>query len=240
MGPARTRKTLIITIDGPAGAGKSTVAKALASRLNISYLDTGAMYRALTLKALRAQMNLENEGELVKLAQRTKIELSGNPRTGLHVFLDGEDVSEGIRTAEVTNNTFYIARAPQVRAIMVEWQRTIGRTNDVVIEGRDAGTVVFPDASKKFYLDADFEERTRRRLTELQEKGQSVQESTLKEDLRDRDAKDMGRKVGPLKKADDAILIDSTELTVDGVVDKMLEHIGGNCGPADAPARRNR
>lgn len=225
MGKHPSRNSLIITIDGPAGAGKSTVAKALANRLNISYLDTGAMYRALTLRALRTKTNLENEDDLAELARKTKIQLTGNPKSGLHVFVDGEDVSEEIRSMEVTNNTFYIARAAKVRAIMVKLQQEIGQNTDVVIEGRDVGTVVFPQATWKFYLDADFEERARRRIKELEEKGRAVDSATLKEELKDRDAKDMGRKVGPLKKAEDAIVIDSTNLTIDGTVDKMLEYI---------------
>lgn len=215
----------VITIDGPAGAGKSTVAKALAQQLDFSYLDTGAMYRALTLKALRASVPLEDEEALVVLAGKTTIDLKGNPAAGLKVFLDGEDVSEAIRSTEVTNNTFYIARAPKVREIMVQWQRAIGRRSNVVVEGRDIGTVVFPRATHKFYLDADFNERSRRRAQELRDKGQGVDETQLRTDLQERDQKDFSRKVGPLKKADDAVVIDSTHLTVPQVVSRIIEDI---------------
>ena len=218
-------KTVVVTIDGPAGAGKSTVAKQLAKAMSFSYLDTGAMYRALTLKAMREKVNLESEADLVRLAQRTNIHLEGNTQTGLKVFLDGDDVSEAIRSLEVTNNTFYIARAPGVREIMVGWQRAIGQKNNVVVEGRDVGTVVFPTAKHKFYLDADFAERARRRIQELRDKGKGIDETQLKQDLKERDEKDFTRKVGPLKKAADAVVIDSTGLTVDGVVQAILAHI---------------
>lgn len=215
---------ITIAIDGPAGAGKSTVAKALAKRLNISYLDTGAMYRALTVKALRNRVNLENGPALAELAVKTNIELRP-VAGGLNIFLDGEDVSEEIRTVEVTNNTFYIARAPEVREIMVKWQREIGEKQSVVAEGRDIGTVVFPNATKKFYLDADPNERAQRRIKELREKGKTVDENELQRELLERDEKDFTRKVGPLKKADDAIVIDSSGLTAEQSAEKMMEHI---------------
>ncbi len=218
------QKNKIVTIDGPAGAGKSTVAKRLAAELGLSYLDTGAMYRALTLKAIRQGVNLEDEDILVSLAQETNLDLDNDP-SGIKVFLDGEDVSEEIRTIEVTNKTFYVARAPRVRAVMVEWQRAIGEKKGAVIEGRDVGTVVFPRASNKFYLDADINERSRRRIEELREKGNDVDADKLTKELEERDNKDLTRSVGPLKKADDAVLIDSTHLSIDGVIETMLKHI---------------
>lgn len=214
----------IITIDGPAGAGKSTVAKKLAQELNLSYLDTGAMYRALTLKAIRQNVDLEDEEILAVLARHTTIDLENNADS-VKILLDSEDVSEDIRTTEVTNKTFYVARAPGVREIMVEWQRAIGHKRGVVVEGRDVGTVVFPQATNKFYLDADVAERAQRRISELREKGNDVDADKLTAELKERDNKDLTRSVGPLKKADDAVLIDSTKLSIDGVVEEMLKYI---------------
>jgi len=220
-----SEKTIqIVTIDGPAGAGKSTVAKRLAEKLNLSYLDTGAMYRALTLKAIRQNINLEDEEALVTLARQTTIDLE-NHASSVKVLLDGEDVSEDIRTIEVTNKTFYTARTPGVREIMVEWQRDIGNRRGVVVEGRDVGTVVFPQATNKFYLDANVDERSRRRIVELREKGNDVDADKLTAELKDRDNKDLTRSVGPLKKADDAVFIDSTDFSIDEVVEEMLKHI---------------
>ena len=216
------KKTIIVAIDGPAGAGKSTVAKALAGRLNFSYIDTGAMYRALTLKALREKINFENEDALVQLARKTSIDLQGNPQNGLKVLLDGNDVSAEIRTIEVTNSTFHVARAPKVREVLVTWQREIGRKKNIVMEGRDIGTVVFPQARYKFYLDAESDVRAQRRIKELQEKGKDVDAQKIKNELKERDHKDRSRTAGPLKKAEDAIYIDSTNLSADQVVEKMM------------------
>jgi len=222
---AGTKDIVVVTMDGPAGAGKSTVAKALARKLRFSYLDTGAMYRALTLKAMRSGTKLDDEDQLVALARQTTIDLIPDEIKGTRVLLDGADVSAEIRTVEVTNNTFYIARAPKVRAIMVEWQQVMGRKQNVVVEGRDAGTVIFPQAPYKFYLDANVDERCRRRLAELKEKGQTVDPEKLKQEIRDRDQKDLTRSTGPLKQAEDAIYIDSTPFTIDEVVEKMAGYI---------------
>ncbi len=217
----------IITIDGPAGAGKSTVAKQLAQKLDLSYLDTGAMYRALTLKAIRQNVDLENENDLVAMARQTHIDLE-NHTTGIKVILDGNDVSEDIRTTEVTNKTFYVAQKPRVREIMVEWQRLLGSKKGVVVEGRDVGTVVFPQANNKFYLDANINERSRRRIEELREKGNDVDADKLVTELKERDNKDLTRTVGPLRKADDAVFIDSTHLTIDEVIEEMMKHINND------------
>ena len=215
----------VIVIDGPAGAGKSTVAKGLARKLDVAFMDTGAMYRALTLKALRHKVSFEDEAGLVKLAHETHIDLVNDPGRPLKVLLDGEDVSEAIRTIEVTNNTFYVARTPDVRHVMVAWQRQMGSKRPMVGDGRDLGTVVFPDAQFKFYLDADFKVRCQRRIDEMKAKGQSVDEPALMQDLADRDQKDFSRKVGPLKKADDAIIIDSTNMTIDEVIETLYQRV---------------
>ena len=214
---------LVITLDGPAGAGKSTVAKSLAKRLGITYLDTGAMYRALTLKALRLKMDLSDEEALTTLARHTKIDFKEMPDGSLHVTVDGEDVAEAIRSVEVTNNTFYAAKTPGVRTLMVSWQRAMGQSRSIVTDGRDQGTVVFTDARYKFYVDADVEERVQRRYRELTAAGKTVDLDQLRMDMKERDQKDFNRAVGPLKKAADAITVDSTGLTVEGTVDKIMK-----------------
>lgn len=216
---------MVITIDGPAGAGKSTVAQALAKQLKFAYLDTGAMYRALTLKALRQKINPEDKTQIVNLARESAIDICTDDKNRLKVLLDNEDVSQQIRTPEVTRSTFYIAQIPEVRQIMVSHQRKIGEKRDIVVEGRDIGTVVFPQAAKKFYLDADFEERARRRYEELKAQGKQVDEAALKKELKERDTKDLTRSAGPLKKAEDAIIIDSTHLSAAQVVEKILMHL---------------
>jgi len=216
---------LVITLDGPAGAGKSTVAKSLAGRLGITYLDTGAMYRALTLKALRLKMDLSDEEALTALARNTKITFKETADGSLDITLDGEDVAKAIRTPEVTNNTFYVAKTAGVRTLMVAWQRALGENRSLVTDGRDQGTVVFKDARYKFYVDCDVEERVQRRYKELAAVGKPVDLDQLRADMKDRDQKDFTRSVGPLKKAKDAITVDSTGLTVEGTVDKIMKLI---------------
>jgi len=220
----RAAKPLVIAIDGPAGSGKSTVSKIVAKRLGLLYIDTGAMYRALTLKAMRLGLDLEDENALVSLAKSTRIGLEEKDK--LHVLLDGEDVSFAIRTPDVTAKVKYIARVPGVRHEMVALQRSIGENQGgAILEGRDIGTVVFPNASYKFYLDASPEERAKRRCKELIESGQKVSVDCVREDILVRDDSDMKRSVGALKKCDDAILIDTTGLSIDGVIEKMLSYI---------------
>ena len=220
----RARKKLVIAIDGPAGSGKSTVSKIIAKKLGLLYIDTGAMYRALTLKAMRKGLDLENEDSLVGLAKSTKIGLE--EKNKLRVLVDGEDVSLAIRTAEVTAKVKYIARVPGVRSEMVKLQRSIGKAHGgAVLEGRDIGTVVFPDAEYKFYLDASPEERAKRRHKELIESDQAVSVDAVKNDIIARDDSDMKRSVGALKVADGAIVVDTTDLSIDEVVESLLKHI---------------
>jgi len=216
-------KPLIIAIDGPAGSGKSTVSKIVAKKLSLLYIDTGAMYRALTLKAMRQGLDLEDEDALVSLARSTKIGLEEKDK--LRVFLDDADVSLAIRMPDVTANVKYIARLPGVRHEMVALQRSIGQKDGAVLEGRDIGTVVFPNADYKFYLDASPEERARRRCNELIESGETANETSVKEDILTRDDSDMKRSVGALKKCDDAIFIDTTGLSINGVTEKILSYI---------------
>jgi cytidylate kinase len=219
----RGPKGKIIAIDGPAGSGKSTVSKIVAKRLGLLYIDTGAMYRALTLKAMRQGVNLEDANTLTDLAKTTKIELQD--KGSLHVFLDGEDVSVLIRTPEVTANVRYIARTPGVRQEMVKLQRAMGEKSGGVLEGRDIGTAVFPDADYKFYLDASPEERAKRRLKDLVELGRQTKLEDVKKDIVARDESDIRRAVGALKIAGDAIVVDTTSLSIDEVVDKLIKHI---------------
>ncbi|MCX5678497.1 MAG: (d)CMP kinase [Candidatus Omnitrophica bacterium] len=214
----------IVAIDGPAGSGKSTVSKLIAGKLGLLYIDTGAMYRALTLKAMREGADLEDADALTNLARNTKIDLR-NVSGSLKVFLDGEDVSALIRTPELTNNVKFIARVPGVRREMVNSQRIIGGRSSAVLEGRDIGTVVFPDARFKFYLDADVEERSKRRHKELLEAGQDADLGKIKNDVIRRDESDMNRDVGALKKAPDAVLIDTTDLSIEEVTEKLLSYI---------------
>lgn len=218
---------MIIAVDGPAGSGKSTVSKEVARKKGLLYIDTGAMYRALTLKAMSSKLDLLNENAIIGLAQNTRIDLTYKQDDGLSVFLDGEDVTDKIRTPELTNNVKFISGVAGVREEMVKMQRAAARIGaGAVLEGRDIGTIVFPDADKKFYLDADINERTKRRYKELVKAGQAVSLSDVEEDVRIRDKNDIEREYGPLKKADDAIVVDTTGLTVDQVVEKILSYIG--------------
>lgn len=215
---------VVIAIDGPAGSGKSTVSRSIARKLGLLYIDTGAMYRALTLKAMRQGLDLKDEAGLAKLARSTRIDL-GESGGALRIMLDGEDVTGQIRTPELTNNVKYIARVPDVRSEMVRLQRAIGEKSGAVLEGRDIGTVVFPDATYKFYLDADVEERARRRHKELVESNRKVSLDEIKKDVVTRDESDMNRSVGALKKAPDAISVDTTSLSIDEVVEKLISYI---------------
>ena len=214
----------IVAIDGPAGSGKSTVSKLIAEKLGLVYIDTGAMYRALTLKAMMRKIDLEDGEALTRLARSTKINLL-NVSGSLKVFLDGEDVSGLIRTPELTNNVKFIARVPGVRQEMVNLQRVIGGRSSAVLEGRDIGTVVFPEAKFKFYLDADVEERSKRRHKELSAVDQKASLTDIKHDVVNRDESDMKRDVGALRKATDAVFVDTTNLSIEEVVEALLSHI---------------
>lgn len=218
---------MIIAIDGPAGAGKSTVAKLVAQSLKFLYIDTGAMYRALTLKVLEEGVSAQETGKIIHLAQTSSITLLNNPATALKVFLDGRDVSSAIRAPAITELVSDVAKIKEVRAIMVELQRKLGGQGDVVLDGRDIGTVVFPSAEKKFYVDADFKERTRRRYEELSAGNQGVTLESVAKDLATRDKVDANRQCAPLKKAEDAIYVDTTHLNIEEVVNKLLGLING-------------
>lgn len=206
----------VVTIDGPAGTGKSTAARHAAERLGWRLLDTGAMYRAVALAALRAGLDMEDDRALGDLADRLGVALPGD-----RVKLDDEDVSEAIRTVEVTRATRYPANNPRVRARLADWQRAFAAEHDTIAEGRDQGTVVFPDAPLKYYLDARPEERARRRHTEFLAKGEVIAFEDVLADLERRDAEDEARALAPLRPAPDAIRLDTTGMTIAEVVDRI-------------------
>jgi cytidylate kinase len=215
---------LIIAIDGPSAAGKSTLAKRLAKDLGFTYLDTGAMYRAFALKVLSEGIDISNDAALPELINRTEIDLA---ETGgkLKVLLDGEDVSEKIRTPEVSQMASKTSALTVVRHWMLVLQRTLGQRGNVVAEGRDIGTVVFPDAEVKIYLDASVQERARRRVEELRKAGRQVSlDETLRE-MGERDKRDSERDLAPLRKANDAIAIDSTSLDAEDLAQRVMQEI---------------
>ena len=218
---------MIIAIDGPAGAGKSTVAKLIARKLGYLYLDTGAMYRALTLKVLQEGVDINDFKAITALALRSSIGLINKPDGTLTVTLDGVDVSLAIRKPDITKSVSDVAKIKDVREVMLKLQRELGSRGDVVLDGRDIGTVVFPEAERKFYLDADLSERTNRRHKELNGLGQDITLNAVELDLSNRDKIDTSREFAPLKKAEDAIYIDTTCLTIEEVVDKLLVFING-------------
>ncbi|CEG27672.1 (d)CMP kinase [Bacillus sp. B-jedd] len=214
-------KKISIAIDGPAAAGKSTVAKIVAEKLSYIYIDTGAMYRALTYKALQKAADLEKEKELMDILVTTSIELFPSER-GQLVFLDGKDVTEIIRTADVTNSVSIVAKHRHVREEMVKRQQQAAEGGGVVMDGRDIGTHVLPNAEVKVFLLASVEERAARRHAENIEKGYVSDFETLKKEIAARDKLDSEREVAPLTKAEGAAVIDTTSLTIEEVVDRIM------------------
>ena len=224
---------LNIAIDGPAGAGKSTIAKAVASALGILYLDTGAMYRAMALKALRNGICPSDPASVLPLLEGTEI-FARNIEGTQHTYLDGEDVSEGIRTQEVAQAASDISAIPAVRVKLAEAQRNVARENDVVMDGREIGSYVLPETPYKFYITASLPTRAGRRLRELQARGQGEGRSLemIEQEIAQRDYNDAHRAFAPLVQLPEAILVDTTDLTIPEAVEAVLRHLpagkGGN------------
>ena len=213
-----------IAIDGPAGAGKSSVAKAVAAKLGFIYVDTGALYRSIGVNALRNGLNTEDAAAVTALLPATKVELKFVDGTQ-KVFLNGEDVSEAIRMPEASMAASNVSAIPAVRTFLLDLQRDMAKNNNVIMDGRDIGTVILPDAQYKFFLTASAEVRADRRFKELAEKGINVDYKALLEEIIQRDYNDSHRETAPLKQADDAILIDSSDMNIDEVINAIISNI---------------
>jgi len=215
---------MIVTIDGPAGAGKSSVARRLAQRLGYCFLDTGAMYRAIALAAMRRGLDWQDQSAVARLVSQVDLSIAGD-----RILLDREDISEEIRTHEVTACTRYVADNPPARARLVELQRQLASGKNIVTEGRDQGTVAFPEAQCKFFLTASSRRRAERRLRELRAKGDAVTLEQLLEQQNRRDAEDRAREVGQLVPAEDAMMVDTDQLELEQVVDHLQQLVERRC-----------
>lgn len=211
---------MIIAIDGPAGSGKSTVAKLIADEIGFTYLDTGAMYRLFAYKLMKENVSFEDKSKELELLKDLNIDMRD-----AKFYLDGKDVTDEIRTREVSSNASKVSSVKEVREKMVDLQREFSKSKDVILDGRDIGTVVFPDADLKIYLNADAKIRAERRYRELQGKEQNIKYEEILKEITDRDFHDMNRKESPLKIADDALVLDSTSLSADEVKAKIKELI---------------
>lgn len=215
---------MIIAIDGPAGSGKSTVAKLVAKRLNYRYIDTGAMYRAVAWTAQKKDIDLADESAMADIAESLNIEFVPDA-DGQRVLLDGENITAFLKNETVGRGAATVAAQKFVREVLVARQRQIGETGNIVMDGRDIGTVVFPQAEKKFFFVADAEERGRRRYEELKSKNPSLDLETIIEEIRQRDYEDCNREISPLVKADDALEVDTTRLSIEEVTDHVFKNI---------------
>lgn len=213
-------KNLVIAVDGPAGVGKSTIAKIVADKMNINYIDTGAMYRAITYKVLQSGIDINNENEVIEIAKKSDIDFKDN-----NIYLDGKILKEEIRTPEVSHNVSNVAQIKDVRHLMVDVQRDIGNKSSVILDGRDIGSYVFPNADYKFFLVASSKERGERRYKELIKKGYNTTLEEVINDVIRRDEIDSNREFAPLVKANDAIEIDTTGKSIDKVVESVIDKI---------------
>ena len=227
-------KHWVVAIDGPAGSGKSTTARLAAEKLGFLYLDTGAMYRALTDKAIASGIDPEDEDAIARLVGSTELTVREHHGTS-RVFIDGKDVSDALRSPEISRRVSYVARVPEARRRLVAIQRAIADHRDVVVEGRDIGSVVFPDAPVKIYLDASLEERARRRRLDLERTGENVTLEELRREIARRDEIDSVRADSPLRRAEGAIVIDTTGLTIDEQVGKVLDLVRQGMGDGSRP-----
>ncbi len=217
-------ENIVITVDGPSGAGKGTLCHALANTLGFDFLDSGAIYRILALAALKQQIDFEDETALAELGRRLEVKFvpQGNE---VQVILDGENVGDQIRTAQAGQNASKIAIYPKVREALLQRQRDFSSEKGLIADGRDMGTIVFPHAQIKFFLDASAEERTKRRVKQLQEKGFNANFDEILAEIKERDFRDRNRPIAPLVPAKDAVILDSTHLSIEDVIQQALEHI---------------
>lgn len=211
-----------VAIDGPAGAGKSTLARRLAGRLGFLYVDTGAIYRTVALKALRAGADPGNPGQVIPLLAGLDIRMDYSPEGEQRMFLEGEDVSRAIREHQVSGITSRVSAIPEVRAFLLDFQRRLAEEHSVVMDGRDIGTVVLPRADVKIFLTASPEARAERRWKELEQRGQQADFETILRDIRQRDSQDEHRAAAPLRQAEDAVLLDTTHLDLEGSLEALL------------------
>lgn len=217
---------MIIALDGPASSGKSTTAKLLGEKIGFLYIDTGAMYRAMTVKAKRNNINYTDDSGIISLLDSTEITQQIDPETGLtKTFLNNDDVSEEIRTPEISKGVSSVCAIPAVRRKLVELQRKMGQGQNVILDGRDIGTVVFPDADYKFYFDADLDIRAQRRYKEMKEKGIEITFEEIRNDIARRDKQDSEREDSPLKPAADAIHIDTSKLSIEEQIEEIYKVI---------------
>ncbi len=216
--------SFVVAIDGPAGAGKGTITKLVGEKLGLVNIDTGATFRCVTLNMLQEHINVQEEDKIEEMLENINIEMHPNGK----IFLNGEDVTHRIRENDVNNLVSPVSALPVVRNKLLEVQRNIAKGKSVIMEGRDIGTVVFPDADVKIYLDATAEERARRRVLQNQEKGIKCSYEEVLQGIKDRDKRDSTRKIAPLKKAEDAIYVDSTNLRIEQVVNQIVKIIENN------------
>lgn len=221
------KKRIVIAIDGPSSAGKGTVAKIVAQKLGFSYLDTGAMYRCVALTLKNNEVDINDESKISEILNNTKIKLSSDNNKSLKVELNGKDVSKEIRTPEISRLSSDIATKLSVRSFLTKLQREFAQNSNVVAEGRDMGTQVFPDADVKFFIDASVEVRTNRRYLQLQQAGIKTDIKNLRKDIENRDYQDKNREIAPLHPAINAVIIDTTNLEIDQVVDIILKRTKG-------------